>query len=140
MGWLAYHQKIADKFPQLVSEFTDLNGAHYETFDIGGIKDSIEITHMIKYWMPYQENGIMATITIGLSPDMPLDTLFGLPFQINGQMTADFANQKVTSRIFRAEFDLLMKRPERSPLEILDYPAAKTPKVLLSLTNPQNHE
>jgi hypothetical protein len=95
---------------------------------------------MIKYWLPYQDNGTMATITIGLSPDMPLDSLFGLPFHINGQMTADFANQKVMSRVFHAEFDILMKRPERSPLETLNYPASKTPKVLLYQTNTQYHE
>jgi len=140
MGWLEYHTKIAEKFPQLVSEFTDLNGCQYETFDIGGIKDSIEITHMIKYWLPYQDNGAMATITIGLSPDMPLDTLYGLPFQINAQMTADFANQKVTSKIFRTEFNILMKRPERSPIESLDYPASTSPKVLLSQGKPQTEE
>jgi hypothetical protein len=132
MGWLDYHQKIFEKYPQLVADFTDLADKQYETFDIGGIKDSIEITHMVKYWLPYQDNGAMATVTIGLSPDMPLDTLYGLPFQINAQMTADFANQKVTSKIFGTEYDMQMKRPERSPLESLDYPATKTPKVLLN--------
>jgi hypothetical protein len=124
MGWLEYHQKISTKFPHLVAEFTDLHKNQYETFDIGGIKDSIQITHMIKYWLPYQTNGAIATITIGLSPDMPLDTLYGLPFQINSQMTADFANQKVISKVFNAEFEISMKRPERSPLESLDYPSS----------------
>lgn len=132
MGWLDYHKKAYEKYPQLIAEFTDLHESQYETFNIGGIKDSIEITHMIKYWLPYQHNGSMATITIGLSPDMPLDTLYGLPFQINAQMTADFANQTVTSKIFRAEFSIIMKRPERTPLESLDYPMAKIPKVLMS--------
>jgi hypothetical protein len=138
MGWLDYHKKAYEKFPQFIAEFTDLHDSQYETFNIGGIKDSIEITHMIKYWLPYQHNGSMATITLGLSPDMPLDTLYGLPFQINAQMTADFANQTVTSRIFRAEFPILMKRPERTPLESLDYPMAKTPKVLLSQNTTQH--
>jgi hypothetical protein len=94
---------------------------------------------MIKYWLPHQHNGAMATITLGLSPDMPLDTLYGLPFQINAQMTADFANQTVTSKIFRAEFPILMKRPERTPLESLDYPMAKVPKVLLAQHTTQEH-
>jgi hypothetical protein len=140
MGWLDYHQKINAKFPHLIAEFTDLNESQYETFDIGGIKDSIQITHMIKYWLPYQTNGATATITIGLSPDMPLDTLYGLPFQINSHMTADFANQKVVSKIFNAEFDLLMKRPERSPIESLDYPSSSKPKVLMFQDNFQHEE
>ena len=138
MGWLDFHKKKAECFPQLVADFTDPNACQYETFNIRGIKDSIEITHMVKYWLPYQDKGAMATTTIGLSPNMPLDTLYGLPFQINAQMTANFANQKVNSKIFHTEFNILMKRPKQSPLESLDYPSSKTPKVLLSQNKVQD--
>jgi hypothetical protein len=47
-------------------------------------------------------------------------------------MTANFANQKVVSKVFRDDFTILMKQPERSPLKSLNYPMDKTPKVLLS--------
>jgi hypothetical protein len=54
----------------------------FEDINIGGIKEGVWITHMIEYWLPFQKDGRNATLTIGLTDDLPIAMLFGLPFQI----------------------------------------------------------
>ena len=59
MGWLKYHQTIAEKFPQLVEELVCLEEQRYEQINIGGLKDGVTITHMIKYAIPFTEKGCL---------------------------------------------------------------------------------
>jgi hypothetical protein len=97
IGWLDYHKEIADRYPKLVAELVDLKQKRYEFIKIGGIKGSVQITHMIKYWIPYEERGEPSTLTLGLTADLPLDTLFGVGFQKETKMVIDLVGQKIES-------------------------------------------
>ena len=131
MGWLEYHKVIQTKHPQYVRELICLEESRYKNIAIGGIKDSVAITHMIKYWLPYAEQGSNATITLGLTADLPINTLFGLPFQIKAKMTADFNKQEVQSMVFEDTFSLEMMVPERHPIESLEY-KHQNPRVFIT--------
>jgi hypothetical protein len=135
MGWLEYHEMIHTKHPQYVREFICLEEGQFENIAIGGIKDSVAITHMIEYWLPYADKGANATITLGLTADLPINTLFGLPFQIKAKMKADFNKQVVYSKIFHDTFSLEMKIPERVPIESLDY-KHRTHRVMITESSP----
>ena len=81
MGWLSYHKEIATQFPQLVDELVCLEEQQYETINIGGLKEGVTITHMIRYAIPFVDKGEQCYLTLGLTEDLPIDTLFGLGFQ-----------------------------------------------------------
>ena len=55
MGSLQYHQSITEKFPELIVEFTNLEYSKYDTFNIVGIQGGVELTHMIKYWVSFDD-------------------------------------------------------------------------------------
>lgn len=139
MGWLEYHETIYKKHPHYVREFICLEESKFENIGIGGIKDSVAITHMIEYWMPYEDKGGNATITLGLTEDLPINTLFGLPFQIKAKMTANFNKQIVQSEVFHDTFKIEMKEPERSPVASLEY-KHQTPRVMLLENGPAIQE
>jgi hypothetical protein len=134
MGWLDYHKEIAERFPNLVAEFIDLNQKRYEFIKIGGIEGSVQITHMIKYWIPYKERGEPSTLTLGLTPDLLLDTLFGVGFQKETKMVIDLALQKIESGYFQDRYDLEYKEPRRSDLQSIAAQARSTPKTLIAQT------
>jgi hypothetical protein len=76
---------------------------------------------MIEYWLPFQKARGNATLTIGLADNLPIATLFGLPFQIKANLKPDWNAQTATSEVFKQTFKLKMQQPERPPLESLDY-------------------
>jgi hypothetical protein len=121
MGWKEYHEKIYKNFPYVVANYFKLADKQFEDINIGGIKEGVWITHMIEYWLPFQKDGGNATLTIGLTDDLPIATLFRLPFQIKANLKPDWNAQIATSEVFKQTFKLKMQRPERPPLESLDY-------------------
>jgi hypothetical protein len=121
MGWKDYHEKIHKNFPYLVANYFKLSDKQFKDINIGGIKEGVWITHMIEYWIPFQKAGGVATMTIELAEDLPIATLFGLPFQIKANLKPDWNAHTATSDVFKHTFKLEIQRPERPPLESLDY-------------------
>lgn len=78
MGWFEYHQAIAEQCSQLVEEFIELEEEQYETISISGVKDGVTLTRMIKYAIPFTDKGEQCHLTLGLTKDLPIDTLYGL--------------------------------------------------------------
>jgi hypothetical protein len=132
MGWLKYHKTIAEKYPQLVEELVCLEEEQYEQINIGGLKDGVTITHMIKYAIPFTEKGEQLYLTLGLTEDLPIDTLYGLGFQQDAKMKIDFATRKVESALLQEYFDIDFKEPRRTnPASIQDQ-ERNTPKSLIT--------
>ena len=97
MGNLQYHQAIMEQFPQFVDDMTCLEGKRFEQINIGGLKDGVTITHMVRYAIPFIDKGEQCYVTLGLTEDLPIDTLFGIGFQQSTEMKIDFATKRVES-------------------------------------------
>ena len=95
MGNLHYHQAIMEQFPQFVDEMTCLEEKRFEQINIGGLKDGVTITHMVRYAIPFIDKGEQYYVTLGLTEDLPIDTLFGIGFQQSTKMKIDFATKRV---------------------------------------------
>lgn len=121
MGWLSYHEAIRQHHPQFVAKWTNLTESNYQTFSIGGLNGGVEITHIVKYWLPYDDKGTTPVVAIGLSADMPLNTLYGLPFTQNAQCVVDFDRMQVDTKYFKTQWALEMRTPRRSPPEDTKY-------------------
>ena len=133
MGWLEYHQAIAEKCPQLVEEFIELETEQYETINIGGLKDGVALTHMIKYAIPFTEGGQQCYLTLGLTRDLPIDTLYGLGFQIDTKMKIDLASKTVESALLQATFKMTFKEPRRTNPDHVRSEERNNPKSLLTI-------
>jgi hypothetical protein len=133
MGWLVYHKAIADQFPQLVDEFVELESEQYETINIGGLKEGVTLTHMIRYAIPFTDKGEQCYVTLGLTDDLPIDTLYGLGFQQDVKMKIDFASKRVESALLQATFPMTFKEPRRTNPEHVRSEERSTPKSLLTI-------
>ena len=134
MGWLPYHREIAQRYPHLVHEFIDLEEKRYENITIGGLQGGVSLTHMIQYYIPYTERGGTCLLTLGLTEDLPLDTLFGVNFQTKAKMQLDLAGRKVWSGFFQDSLDLEFKEPKRTNIAHVAAQADRHPKTLAALT------
>lgn len=132
MGWLQYHKAIAAAFPQFVEKLICLDEERYETINIGGLKEGVTITHMIQYAIPFTEKGEQCYLTLGLTEDLPIDTLYGLGFQVDAKMKIDFASKKVESALLQASFPLTFKEPRRTNPDHVRSEERNTPKSLLT--------
>jgi hypothetical protein len=132
MGWLTYHKAIAEQYPQLVDELVCLEEERFETINIGGLKDGVTITHMIRYAIPFIDKGEQCFITLGLTEDLPIDTLFGLGFQQDTKMKIDLGNKKVESAFLQQQFEITLKEPRRTNPEQIRSEENNTPKSLLT--------
>jgi hypothetical protein len=132
MGSLQYHSEILKTFPQLVAEFTELAEKRFESISIGGLQGGVILTHMIRYHIPYTDRGEALSLTLGLTADFPLDTLFGVGFQIEAKMTIDLAARKVYSGLFQDSYTLEFKEPTRTnPAHIVSQ-LNRTPKAMIA--------
>jgi hypothetical protein len=132
MGSLQYHSEIMTHFPQLVSEFTVLEEKRYETINIGGLQGGVELTHIIVYHIPYTEKGQNCSITFGLTDALPLDTLFGVGFQIEAKMTIDLAGKLVYSGLFQEHYSLEFKAPMKTNPQHVVSQTDHSPKALVT--------
>jgi hypothetical protein len=132
MGWLTYHREIAQRYPQLVHEFVDLKENRYETISIGGLQGGVVLTHMIKYLIPYTDRGGACILTLGLTDDLPLDTLFGVNFQTEAKMQIDLAGRKIYSGFFQDTYELEFKEPKRTNIAHIFSQANQFPKALVT--------
>lgn len=133
MGWLGYHKTIAEQFPQLVEEFIELEEEQYETINIGGLKDGVVLTHMIRYAIPYTDKGEQCYLTFGLTEDLPIDTLYGLGFQQDTKMKIDLASKRVESALLQDSFQMTFKEPRRTNPDHIRSEERNTPKSLLTI-------
>jgi hypothetical protein len=114
MGNLAYHQTIVEQFPQFEDKMTCLEEKRFETINIGGLKDGVTITHMVRCAMPFIDKGEQCYVTLGLTEDLPIDTLFGIGFQQMRKMKTCFAAKRVESAFLQQHFDMTFKEPRRT--------------------------
>lgn len=135
MGWLTYHREIAQRYPQLVHEFVDLKENRYETISIGGLQGGVVLTHMIKYLIPYTDRGGACILTLGLTDDLPLDTLFGVNFQTEAKMQIDLAGRKIYSGLFQDTYELEFKEPKRTNIAHIFSQANQFPKALVTIND-----
>jgi hypothetical protein len=133
MGWLPYHREISQRYPHLVHEFVDLEEKRYENINIGGLQGGVALTHMIKYLIPYTDRGGTCVLTLGLTEDLPLDTLFGVNFQTEAKMQIDLAGRKVWSGYFQDSFDLEFREPKRTDIAHVASQLDRHPKALAAL-------
>jgi hypothetical protein len=132
MGNLAYHKEISEQYPQFVDEMVCLEEESYANINIGGIKDGVSITHMIRYATPFIDKGEQCFITLGLTADLPIDTLFGLGFQQDTKMTIDFTTRRVESAFLQRHFPITFKEPRRTNPENIRSQENNAPKSLLT--------
>jgi hypothetical protein len=132
MGSLQYHSAIVKNFPNLVSEFTVLEEKRFEAINIGGLQGGVELTHIVVYHIPYTEKGQTCSITIGLTEALPLDTLFGVGFQVEAKMTIDLAGKTVYSGLFQENYPLEFKPPMKTNPEHVISQRDHSPKALIT--------
>ena len=66
---------------------------------------------------------------IGLTEELPINTLFGLPFIMKAQFAAHFHQNAVTSDFFKQEFVLSMECPRLLPPEHIGHNQTAETKV-----------
>jgi hypothetical protein len=121
MAWKPYMLKLKEKFPAFVSEHTVLKERQFEDIKIGGIQGGVWITDVIVFYMPFATNGENHGIMFGLTDDLPINILYGLPFLIQAQITMDMDAQTATSKVLATTFKLNMLPPKRTNLDTIDY-------------------
>jgi hypothetical protein len=113
--------KLKEKFPAFVSEHTVLKERQFEDIKIGGIQGGVWITDVIVFYMPFATNGENHGIMFGLTDELPINVLYGLPFLIQAQITMDMDAQTATSKVLATTFKLNMIPPKRTNLDTIDY-------------------
>jgi hypothetical protein len=122
MGNLSYHKEISEQFPQFMEEMICLEEESY----------GVVITHMIRYYIPFIDKGEQCFVTLGLTDDLPIDTLFGLGFQQDTKMKIDFATKRVESAFLQRHFTIVFNEPRRTNPENISSEEHNTPKSLLT--------
>jgi hypothetical protein len=121
MAWKPYMLKLKEKFPEFVSEHTVLKERQFEDIKIGGIQGGVWITEIIIFYMPFESNGQEHGIMFGLTDELPINVLYGLPFLMQAQVTLDLDAQIATSKVLATKFKLQLLRPIRTPLDTIEY-------------------
>jgi hypothetical protein len=140
MGRLEWYQEIHTVCPQLFDEFFELAEKHYENINIGGLKDGIWLTHLAILWLPYDDRGATMRIEIGLSKELPVDTLFGINFQQSAKMTINLGTNKVESPYFGDTYDLVWRTPANSDIGQIRHKAQKAPMVFIATGDENDDE
>jgi hypothetical protein len=121
-GVEAVYAEIEEKFPEFVSEHTVLKEHQFEDIKIGGIQGGVWITpDVIVFYMPFATNGENHGIMFGLTDELPINVLHGLPFLIQAQITMDMDAMTAASKVLATTFKLNMLAPKRTDLDTIDY-------------------
>jgi hypothetical protein len=121
MAWKPYMLKLKEKFPEFVSEHTVLKERQFEDIKIGGIQGGVWITEVLVFYMPFESNGEKHGIMFGLTDELPINVLYGLPFLMQAQVTLDLDAQIATSKVLATKFKLQLLRQVRTPLDTIEY-------------------
>jgi hypothetical protein len=132
MGWLQYHKTIPEQYPQLVEQFVSSEEEKYETINIGGLKEGVTITHMIRYAIPFTDKGEQCYVMLGLTDNLPMNTLYGLGFQQDTKMKIDLASKRVESALLQATVPMIFKEPRRTNPDHVRSEERNAPKFLLT--------
>jgi hypothetical protein len=132
MGKLEYFLELQNVCPQFFHELFELNDQRYENINIGGLKDGIWITHLARIWIPYDHEGKIMRIEIGLSSELPVDMLYGVSFMRDTKMNISMGDNTVTSAYFGDTYDVVWRSPSNSPIEHIQHEAVKAPRVFLA--------
>ena len=81
---------------------------------IGGLKDGVTTTHMVRYAIPFINKGEQCYVTLGLTEDLPIDMLSGIGLQQSTKMKIDFATKRVELAFLQQHFDITFKEPRRT--------------------------
>ena len=63
-----------EQFPQFVDEMICLEEKRFETINIGGLKDGVTITHMVRDVIPFIDKGEPCYVTLKLTEALPILT------------------------------------------------------------------
>jgi hypothetical protein len=97
MAWKSYMLRLKDKFPEYVEEHTVLKERQFEDIKIGGIQGGVFITDVMTLYVPFTSDGKNHRIMFGLTDDLPINVLYGLPFLLQAQITLDMDAQTARS-------------------------------------------
>ncbi len=119
--------RLKELFPEFVVDHIVLKEGRFEDIKIGGITGGVWITELITFYLPFaRTNGETHGIMFGLTDDLPINVLYGLPFFVNAQITLNLGELTATSKVLATKFKLNMLPPERAELDTIDYKAGAT--------------
>ena len=121
MTWKLYMLRLKEKFPQYVEEHTVLKERQFEDIKIGGIQGGVFITDVMTLFLPFTTDGENHRIMFGLTDDLPINVLYGLPFLLQAQITLDMDAQTARSRLLGASFKLTLRSPKRLDITTIDH-------------------
>jgi hypothetical protein len=122
MAWRPYMLRLRELFPELVAEHIVLKESRFEDIKIGGITGRVWITELLTFYMPFaRTNGETHGIMFGLTDDLPINVLYGMPFFIQAQISLNLYELTATSKVLATTFKLNLLPPERAELETIDY-------------------
>jgi len=121
MAWKPYMLRLKEKFPQYVEEHTVLKERQFEDIKIGGIQGGVYITDVMTLFLPFTTDGENHRIMFGLTDDLPINVLYGLPFLLQAQITLDMDAQTARSRLLGASFKLTLRSPKRLDITTIDH-------------------
>ena len=121
MAWKPYMLRLKDKFPEYVEEHTVLKERQFEDIKIGGIQGGVFITDVMTLYLPFTSDGENHRIMFGLTDDLPINVLYGLPFLLQAQITLDMDAQTARSRLLGASFKLTLRSPKRLDITTIDH-------------------
>jgi hypothetical protein len=127
MAWRPYMLRLKELFPELVAEHIVLKESRFEDIKIGGITGRVWITELLTFYIPFaRTNGETHGIMFGLTEDLPINVLYGLPFFLQAQITLNLGELTATSKVLATTFRLNMLPPERAEVETIDYKVGST--------------
>ena len=98
MAWKPYMLRLKDKFLEYIKEHTVLKKERqFEDIKIGGIQGGVFITDVMTLYLPFTSDGENHGIMFGLTNDLPINVLYGLPFLLQAQITLDMDAQTARS-------------------------------------------
>ena len=110
-----------DKFPEYVEEHTVLKERQFKDIKIGGIQGGVFMTDVMTLYLPFTSDGENHRIMFGLTDDLPINVLYGLPFLLQAQITLDMDAQTARSRLLGTSFKLTLRSPKRLDITTIDH-------------------
>mmetsp|Transcript_29893 Transcript_29893/g.49614 ORF Transcript_29893/g.49614 Transcript_29893/m.49614 type:complete len:821 (+) Transcript_29893:461-2923(+) len=121
IGHLDYFMQVAKVYPHLVGRIITLKDLRKEDITIGGIGGRIAITHIMELQLPYcygeSGNSKHYHKAVGLTKDLPITFIIGLPFQKSCRAVIDHDADRVYSKLFNDHWDILPRVPTLKSLD-----------------------
>ena len=114
VGRRSYHDNVRKSYPQLISNYIDLEEGNYDTPAIGGVDGNAygsAVTSLITYRTPFQFNGQPVGLTFGLVEGLCAKSIIGITTMQKARMNYLVAPQVVTSEVFNHTFQVTMQKP-----------------------------